>query len=92
MWYKAEESGDVHCAELLRKLEENKNGEYQNRVILGRAENHLLTTLYENSAASQWVLYATRHVLCDWARANAVEKQRTAGDAIWSRSPDFPIS
>jgi hypothetical protein len=27
---KPEESGDVHCAELLRKLEENKNGEYKN--------------------------------------------------------------
>lgn len=29
---KAEESGDVHCAELLRKLEENKNGEYKKWV------------------------------------------------------------
>lgn len=27
---KAEESSDVHCAELLRKLEENKNGEHKN--------------------------------------------------------------
>lgn len=42
--------------------------------------------------SSQWVLYATRHVLCDWARADAVEKQQTPGDVIWSRSPDFAIS